>query len=92
MEQLGIKTLRSGPCGDDKAPNHANYDEQLANPYPKLPEILTLSDGRRVTTPEMWWKLRRPEIVEEMEREVYGRLPQTCPMSRGRWSSPTKNW
>ena len=33
-EQLGIKTLRPGPSGNENAPNHANYDEALANPYP----------------------------------------------------------
>ncbi|MBV9300646.1 MAG: acetylxylan esterase [Acidobacteriaceae bacterium] len=79
MDQLGIKALRPGPSGDEKAPNHANYDEQLANPYPNLPDILTLNNGQKVTTPEMWWKLRRPEIVEDTEREVYGRLPQNIP-------------
>ena len=35
MDQLGIKALRPGPSGDEKAPNHANYDESLANPYPE---------------------------------------------------------
>src|SRR5882757_8778382 len=60
MDQLGIKALRPGPSGDEKAPNHANYDEALANPYPNLPDILTLKNGERVTTPEMWWKRRRP--------------------------------
>ncbi len=79
MDQLGIKALRPGPSGDEKAPNHANYDEQLANPYPNLPEVLTLKDGRKATTPEMWWKQRRPEVVEDMEREVYGRLPGNLP-------------
>ncbi|HEY0796660.1 MAG TPA: acetylxylan esterase [Acidisarcina sp.] len=79
MDQLGIKRLREGPSGDEKAPNHANYDETLANPYPNLPDPLTLKDGRKVTTPEMWWKQRRPEIVEDMEREVYGRLPRKLP-------------
>jgi hypothetical protein len=79
MDQLGIKALRPGPSGDEKAPNHANYDEALANPYPNLPDILTTKDGRKVTTPEMWWKVRRPEIVEDMEREVYGRLPANIP-------------
>jgi hypothetical protein len=79
MEQLGIKALRPGPSGEDKAPNHANYDESLANPYPNLPDILTLNNGDRVTTPEMWWNRRRPEIVEDMEREVYGRLPAQLP-------------
>jgi hypothetical protein len=42
MEQLGIKALRPGPSGNESAPNHANYDEALANPYPNLPDPLTL--------------------------------------------------
>lgn len=79
MDQLGIKALRPGPSGDEKAPNHANYDETVANPYPNLPDILTLKNGEKVSTPEMWWKQRRPEIVEDMEREVYGRLPARLP-------------
>jgi hypothetical protein len=79
MDQLGIKALRPGPSGDEKAPNHANYDESKANPFPNLPDALTLNNGRKVTTAEMWWKQRRPEIVEDFEREVYGRVPQKTP-------------
>jgi hypothetical protein len=30
MDQLGIKALRPGPSGNEKAPNHANYDESQA--------------------------------------------------------------
>ncbi len=79
MEQLGIKALRPGPSGNEAAPNHANYDESAANPFPDYPEILTLKDGRPVTTPELWWKERRPEIVEDFEREVLGRVPPNAP-------------
>jgi lysophospholipase L1-like esterase len=79
MEQLGIKALRPGPSGNDKAPNHANYDESAANPFPDYPEILKLKDGRTVTTPQMWWNNRRPEIVEDFEREVLGRVPPNAP-------------
>lgn len=79
MDQLGIKALRPGPSGNESAPNHANYDESLANPYPNLPDALKLKNGKEVTTPEMWWKVRRPEIVEDMEREVYGRIPPNVP-------------
>lgn len=79
MQQLGIKSLRPGPSGDESAPNHANYDESLANPCQQLPEILTTKNGEKVTTPEMWWNKRRPEIVEDFEREVYGRLPKEIP-------------
>ena len=78
-DQLGIQSLRPGPSGNESAPNHANYDESKANPYPNLPDALTLKNGKKVTTPEMWWKQRRPEIVEDFEREVYGRLPKNIP-------------
>ncbi|HET7695652.1 MAG TPA: hypothetical protein VFK57_08100 [Vicinamibacterales bacterium] len=78
-ELLGIKALRPGPSGNESAPNHANYDEALANPYPNLPEVLTLQNGGKVTTAEMWWKQRRPEIVEAFDREVYGRVPANVP-------------
>ncbi len=79
MEQLGITALRPGPSGNESAPNHANYDEALANPYPNLPEVLTLKNGRTVTNPDVWWKQRRPEIVEEFDREVLGRVPANVP-------------
>ena len=35
--------------------------------------------GQKVTTAEMWWKQRRPEIVEDFEREVFGRVPKNKP-------------
>jgi hypothetical protein len=79
MEQLGIRALRPGPSGNEQAPNHANYDEATANPFPVLPDVLTLKNGQKVTTPEMWWQQRRPEIVEDFEREVIGRVPPHVP-------------
>src|SRR4051812_42072425 len=74
MEQLGIKALRPGPSGTESAPNHANYDEATANPYPNLPDVLTLRNGKKVTSAKMWWEQRRPEIIEDFEREVLGRV------------------
>src|SRR5262249_42442235 len=65
MEQLGIKKLRPGPSGQPGSPNSANYDPEKANPYPDLPDPLTLKNGQKVTTPEQWWQQRRPEIVED---------------------------
>ena len=79
MDQLGITSLRPGPSGNEQAPNHANYDESTANPFPTLPDVLTLKDGRRVTTAAVWWNQRRNEIVEDFEREVYGRIPANTP-------------
>jgi hypothetical protein len=80
MELLKIKELRPGANPrDPKSPNPVNYDESKANPYPKLPDPLVLKDGAKVTTAEMWVKKRRPEIVEDFDREVYGRVPRDTP-------------
>jgi hypothetical protein len=79
MQQLGISSLRPGPSGNESDPNHANYDEALANPFAALPEVLTLKSGEKVTTAEVWWQRRRPEIVEDFESEVYGRIPEGVP-------------
>jgi len=79
MKLLNIDSLRSGPSGNPNAPNAANSDESKANPYPQLPDPLTLNDGEKVTTPEMWWNVRRPEIKEYFDREIYGRMPNDLP-------------
>jgi hypothetical protein len=79
MAQLGIKSLRPGPSGNENAANHANYDEASANPFPDLPDVLTLKSGKKVTTASVWWNERRPEIVEDFEREVLGRIPKEVP-------------
>ena len=78
-DQLGITRLRPGPSGRAGATNSANYDPAKANPYPHLPEPLVLKNGQKVTTAEQWWKQRRPEIVEDFEREVFGRVPKNVP-------------
>jgi hypothetical protein len=91
LAQLGIAALRPGPSGDESAPNHANYDERLANPYPRLPDPLTSKDGSPVTTAAQWWGVRRPEIVEDFEREIVGRVPDAAP--RVDWTVlETREW
>ena len=79
MEQLEIKRLRPGPSGQPGATNSANYDPVKANPFPDLPDVLTLKNGQKVTTAEIWWKQRRAEIVEDFETEVIGRVPKEVP-------------
>jgi hypothetical protein len=81
MQQLGIKALRPGPSGRAAAgaPNAANYDPEKANPFPNLPDALTLKNGKKVGDAKTWWSKRRPEIVEDFEREVVGRVPKNAP-------------
>ena len=79
MQQLGITKLRPGPGGNPKDANAANTDEALANPCAQLPDVLTTKNGKPVTTAAQWWATRRPEIVEDFETEIYGRMPAKTP-------------
>ena len=79
LDMLGIKELRRGADGDTKSPNAANYNESKANLYPHLPDPLLLKDGKSVTSAKVWWTMRRPEIVEDFDREIYGRVPANLP-------------
>ena len=79
MSQLGITALRPGPSGNESAPNHANYDESPANPCPELPDLMTTKSGKKIKDAKTWREKKRPEIIEDFEREVYGRLPKNIP-------------
>jgi hypothetical protein len=78
MDLLHITSLRRGPDGDPKSPNAANVDESKVVPF-TLPDPLALNNGHKVTSAEMWWDQRRPEIVEDFDREIYGRVPKCTP-------------
>ncbi len=80
MDLLHITSLRPGANGNDpKAPNAANYDEAKATPFPDLPDPLILKNGKKVTSAKIWWNQRRPEIAEDFDREIYGRVPKGLP-------------
>ncbi|UCD49017.1 MAG: hypothetical protein JSW27_15960 [Phycisphaerales bacterium] len=75
MDQLGIKRLRPGANPN----NQGIFDEATANPYAdSMPDVLTMRDGTKVTSAAQWPK-RRAEILEDFEREVYGRIPANVP-------------
>jgi hypothetical protein len=79
LDLLRITALRRGPDGDPKSPNAANFDEAKVSPYPSLPDPLVLKNGKRVKTASMWWTERGPQIVEDFDWEVYGRVPKIIP-------------
>jgi len=80
MDLLGIQSIRPGADPrNPQAPNAVNYDEAKAGPHSKLPDPLVLKTGTNVTSAKAWWEKRRPEIVEDFDREVYGRVPKDMP-------------
>jgi lysophospholipase L1-like esterase len=75
MDQLGVKAIRPGPNPN----NQSIFDEASANRYANtLPDIFTMKDGEKVTRADQWPK-RRSEILEDFEREIYGRIPANVP-------------
>ncbi len=52
-----------------------NYDESKVGEY-TLPELLVNQKGEIVTTPTQWEKVRRQEIIELFEDNVYGQVPK----------------
>jgi hypothetical protein len=79
MDLLHITSLRPGADQrNPRAPNGVNFDESKANPYPNLPDPLVLKNGKKVKTAKVWWRERRPEIVELFDREIYGRVPKNA--------------
>lgn len=80
LMQLGIERsqLRRGPSGNPKDANAANSSEEKVNKY-TLPEVLVMKNGEKVKTTQEWLEKRRPEIVEDFESEIYGRLPKNIP-------------
>jgi hypothetical protein len=75
MKELKISAIPPGAVGNSPA----TYNEAEANPYPDLPDPLTLKNGRKVTTAAMWKSQRRAEVLEDFQREIYGRTPKNVP-------------
>lgn len=79
LKLLGITAMQPPATAYDIGkPGNANYDESKANPYPKLPALLTFNDGSAVKAAAAWPR-RRKEIVALFAEHVYGKYPAPLP-------------
>ena len=76
LKDAAGRTLRRAATG-----HVTNYYDEKVPPY-TLPDVLKLADGRTVSDADMWFKLRRPEILKLYETEIYGRVPASAPKAR----------
>ncbi len=53
-------------------PKGYNYDESKVPDY-KLPLLLVSDLGKKIATKEEWKSIRRPEILNHLEDEIYGK-------------------
>ena len=51
-----------------------NYDESKVPSY-TLPDALTTLKGKKVKTVKQWEKVRRPELLDLFETEMFGKMP-----------------
>lgn len=78
MKLLGLKALRpavppsSGAAGQDLA----------------LPDPLKLDNGKRVLTSDDWWRIRRQEIADKVELEIFGQLPNVAALLNWQGRAP----
>ncbi|WP_020605952.1 alpha/beta hydrolase family protein [Spirosoma spitsbergense] len=60
--------------------NWTNYDEAKATAtIYTLPDPLKLKNGQAVQDAATWWNLRRPEILNDYQTEIYGKIPTNTP-------------
>jgi hypothetical protein len=90
MDQLHItEPLRPGPTGNlangVRPPNYANYDEDKSHAKTPVPDLMTMANGQKVTTPDQWWNQRRPEIVELFDTYIYGKVPDAAKTVKVTW-------
>jgi hypothetical protein len=52
-------------------------------------DLLRMKNGKRITTAEEWWKKRRPEIKEELEEALYGKMPDEKILPAVTWDVKT---
>jgi hypothetical protein len=38
-------------------------------------DLLKMKDGTIITTPEQWWNQRRPEILKDVQEQLWGVIP-----------------
>jgi hypothetical protein len=76
---IGKSDPNGNPVRLAKATGHvSNYSEDKVPKY-TLPDPLVLVNGERVTTPEVWVKKRRLEILKFYQTEIYGKIPENAP-------------
>lgn len=71
-------------------PKDFNYDESKVPTY-KLPATLIARDGSKITNPNEWQTVRRPEILSLFQQHVFGTSPPNVPRLRTRLLSQSNS-
>ena len=67
--------LTAGAVQSKELDSDVNYDEGKVPRY-DLPPLLVTAEGKRITTPDEWNTIRRPQILALFSNLVYGCVPE----------------
>jgi hypothetical protein len=62
-----------------------NYDDDKVGVYTPL-DLLKMKNGEAIKTPVEWWTRRRPEIVKDVQEQVWGVIPPVEILPAVAWS------
>ncbi|MCX6220242.1 MAG: BACON domain-containing protein [Bacteroidia bacterium] len=51
--------------------------------------LLKMRNGQTITTVDEWWNLRRPEILKDLQIQLYGKIPDDSILPKVTWSVVT---
>ena len=68
----------------------ANYDESKMPDY-QLPELLVAANGTKISGSKSWLEIRRPEILNLFEENMYGKIPGKLKISSWKILEESKN-
>jgi hypothetical protein len=52
-------------------------------------DLLKMKNGKTITTADEWWNKRRPEIVKDIEEQLYGKIPAESILPKVTWDVKT---
>lgn len=48
--------------------------------------LLKMKNGKVITTADEWWSMRRPEILKDLQEQLYGKIPPDSVLPKVIWS------
>ncbi len=62
-----------------------NYDDRYVGDYTPI-DLLRRRDGKRITTAKEWWTKRRPEVLDDVQECLWGRIPDAKRLPGVSWA------
>jgi hypothetical protein len=49
-------------------------------------DLLRMNNGKTVKSANQWWKKRKPEILKDLQEQMYGKIPEEADLLCVKWS------